>query len=83
MAQAQLTVRYYAAAGAATGVPEERVDRPATVGELKNSLRRSHPSLTSVLVASSLLLDGVAATSDDTQLSDVTEVDVLPPFAGG
>lgn len=83
MSTETVKVNYYAAAGAAAGTAEEQVSRPATLRDLKTHLTQAHPELGRVLAVSSLLLDGVVATKDDTPLSGVTEVDVLPPFAGG
>lgn len=78
-----LTVRFYAAAGAATGVPEAELPRPTTLGELTDVLLQRYPALGSVLAVSSVLVDGVVATTRQTPLAGVHDVDVLPPFAGG
>jgi molybdopterin converting factor small subunit len=79
-------VRYFAAARAAAGLPEERVDlsSAATVGELKAQLQSLHgQDLTRVLAVCSLLVDGTVARDDSVSLASATGVDVLPPFAGG
>lgn len=78
-----VTVRYWAAARAAAGCTQETV-AAATVGELVTILSR-RPELARILQASSLLIDGVAAATDDAarSLEGAGEVHVLPPFAGG
>lgn len=78
-----VTVRYWAAARSAAGCREESV-AATTVGELV-TLLNARPDLARVLRASSLLIDGLAASVEDTgrSLDGVAEVHVLPPFAGG
>jgi len=79
-------VRYFAAARAATSVDEELVQLPAgaTVADAVTALRERYPEgLPRILDAASYLLDGVAVRDDSARLSDGTQMDVLPPFAGG
>lgn len=79
-------VRYFAAARAAAGLSEERVDLEpaATVGDLKARLQALHgQDLTRVLAVCSLLVDGTAVREDAASLAEASGVDVLPPFAGG
>ena len=80
-----MLVRYFAGAAAAAGTDEESLDLDATttVAELRASLGRQRPGLVPVLAVASLLVDGVVATDDDAPLAAATQVDVLPPFAGG
>ena len=77
------TVRYFAAARAATGRAAE--DVPAgTLKELVESIELRHGSrLTRVLTACSFLVDGRSCREPATPLADASTVDVLPPFAGG
>jgi sulfur-carrier protein len=77
------TVRFFAAARAAAGVPEEAV--PAgTLGEVFDGLVRRHGErLALVLKASSFLVDGVSCRELSTVVHAQSTVDVLPPFAGG
>ena len=77
------TVRFYASARAAAGVPEE--DVPAgTLEELLVDLSERHGDrLALVLKVSSLLLDGVSCHDLSTVVGEESTVDVLPPFAGG
>ncbi len=76
-------IRYWAGARSAAGCADERLD-VSTVGELVSALAPRGP-LATVLSASSLLIDGVAARIDDADrpLQAGAVVDVLPPFAGG
>ena len=86
MATLTIVVRYFAAARAAAGVDEEKVQLPsgASVADAVAELRRLHPcSLPRVLDAASYLLDGIAVRDLTRPLTDGTELDVLPPFAGG
>jgi molybdopterin synthase sulfur carrier subunit len=80
-----ITVRYFAAARAATGIDQEQlvVNRPWPLNELAGRLAERHgPALRRVLAASSFLVDETAASTD--RLVPIgSVVDVLPPFAGG
>jgi len=76
-----VTVRYWAAARAATGTAsEERAG--ATVGEVVDDAVGAHPELARVARVASFLLDGRKVTRDEPVGMGVT-VEVLPPFAGG
>jgi molybdopterin synthase sulfur carrier subunit len=86
MATSTIVVRYFAAARAAAGADEEKVQLPtgSTVADAVAELRRLHPErLPRVLEAVSYLLDGVAVRDLGRPLTDGAELDVLPPFAGG
>jgi sulfur-carrier protein len=77
------TVRFYASARAAAGVPEEELP-PGTLDELLVALSERHGDrLAMVLKASSLLVDGVTCQDLSTVVDERSTVDVLPPFAGG
>ncbi len=81
-----VVVRYFAAARAAAGTEEEKVQLPegALVADAVAELRRLHPDrLPRILDAVSYLLDGVAVRDLSRPLTDGAELDVLPPFAGG
>jgi molybdopterin converting factor small subunit len=82
VADVKVTVRYFAGARAAAGVPEETVDA-ATVGDLIAHLATRGEPLARVLSVCSYLVDGLAARDHDAPLRDGATVDVLPPFAGG
>ncbi|RMI09140.1 MoaD/ThiS family protein [Cellulomonas triticagri] len=79
-------VRYFAGAGAAAGVPEERVTLPVgstTADLVADACRRHGPDLDRVAAACSVLVDGVLDADRTATLADGTGVDLLPPFAGG
>jgi molybdopterin converting factor small subunit len=78
-----VTVRYFAAARAAAGVAEERLD-VATLAALVDHAGAGHGErLRTVLGAASFLVDGTAWHDRDAALPPGATVDVLPPFAGG
>jgi molybdopterin converting factor small subunit len=76
-------VRYWAGARAAAGCAQEE-SAASTVGDLLADISGRH-DISRILRVSSLLVDGIAVTTDESarQLSDGAVVDVLPPFAGG
>ncbi|CAM3351034.1 MoaD/ThiS family protein [Stackebrandtia soli] len=77
------TVRYFAAARAATGLDSESVDA-ATVDELRDELSRRHGEpLARILPSCGLLLSGVTVHDRHSPVGPDDTVDVLPPFAGG
>ncbi|GAA5189227.1 molybdopterin synthase subunit MoaD2 [Rugosimonospora acidiphila] len=77
------TVRYFAAARAAAGVAEERVDAD-TLDELLDELSRRHGErLALVLKSCSFLIDGLACRDGSRAVPAQSTVDILPPFAGG
>jgi molybdopterin converting factor small subunit len=78
-----LTVRYFAGARAAAGVPSETTSA-VTLDELVQSLTNQHGErLGVVLKAASFLVDGLACHDRGAALPLGATVDVLPPFAGG
>lgn len=80
-----VTVRYFAGASAAAGCSGEDVDLPdgADVSALVALLTLRHGErLARVLQASTFLVDEVSAPRTAV-LRDASNVDVLPPFAGG
>lgn len=81
-----VTVRYFAAARAASGVDEERlvVAAPATVQSVLAAAVVAHgDDLERVLERCSYLRNTVAVHGLSTPLRDGDALDVLPPFAGG
>lgn len=84
-----VVVRYFAAARAAAGVPEEKliITAPATVVDLLRAAVDNHGAgLSQVLARCSYLLEEVAVHASDagtTAVADGDVLDVLPPFAGG
>ena len=82
----QVTLNFWAGARAAAGAASEAVEA-ATVGEALDLVLTRHDDdrFTRVIRASSLLVDGIAASPEALRrpLLEPTTVEVLPPFAGG
>ncbi len=80
---ANVTVRYFAGARAATGIASQTCDAN-TVNELLLQLAAEHGgALARILDVASLLVDGTIARDKTADLTDGQTVEVLPPFAGG
>ncbi|MCH5643202.1 MULTISPECIES: MoaD/ThiS family protein [unclassified Gordonia (in: high G+C Gram-positive bacteria)] len=81
----RLTVRYFAAARAASGTEHDvvEIDADATLGDLERLLAAEKPSLAPVLQRCSYLRDEVALCDRARRLGTCEVIDVLPPFAGG
>ena len=78
-----LTVRYFAGARAAAGIPAEPIEA-ASLDDLTQVLAARHGErLAVVLKAASYLVDGLACHDRQALLPDGATIDVLPPFAGG
>lgn len=79
-----MLIRYFAGAADAAGHENETVDAAGmTVGSLRSRLTDGNEQLGKVLAVAALLADGARVESDDDDLSDVSQLDILPPFAGG
>jgi len=84
----KVTVRYWAAAKAAAGVPEEPVEA-ATLAEALDAIVAARPPgdpLRTVLARSSFLVNATPvgrAAKESVLLDEGALVEVLPPFAGG
>ncbi|HUQ60362.1 MoaD/ThiS family protein [Lentzea sp.] len=80
-------VRYFAGARAAAGVAEEDLlldTAEPTVALVVSTIADRHGDrLGKVLAASSFLLDGVAVRDTSVRVPAGSQLDVLPPFAGG
>ncbi|MEU1626944.1 MoaD/ThiS family protein [Streptomyces sp. NPDC020096] len=82
------TIRYWAAAKAAAGTPEEPY-AAVTLAEALRAAGERHagqPEFARVLARSSFLVDGQPVGTRDhatIKLADGGTVEVLPPFAGG
>lgn len=85
---ARVTIRYWAAAKEAAGVPEEIVEA-VTLSDALNAVvssRKQDGRLATVLDRASLLVnaDPVGrAARESIMLDDGAVIEVLPPFAGG
>lgn len=78
-----MLIRYFAAAAQAAGSPTQEVDAAELdAASLVTHLGADNPALASLLQVCALLADGVRVEGD-TPLENVTQLDVLPPFAGG
>lgn len=76
------TIRYWAAARAAAGTPEEPYVG-STLAEVLAAAESAHgPALARVFLVASFLVDG-ARSHPSRVLEDGAVVEVLPPFAGG
>ena len=83
-----ITVRYWAAARAATGHTTETWARsaPVTLAELLDELVRRHPDAARVLGVCSVLVGDQPVGSSDpgaVVIEPGATVELLPPFAGG
>lgn len=82
----EVRIRYWAAARDAAGVETDRFEA-ASVTEALALAQQAHPTpqMTRVLAVSSVLRDGrvVHREQRDLELAGPTELEVLPPFAGG
>jgi molybdopterin synthase sulfur carrier subunit len=85
VSQIDVTVRYFAAAQAATGIETEtlHLSDGTTVGELVDSIGTRGAHVAKVLARCSFLRDGIAVRNRDDALRTNQTLDVLPPFAGG
>jgi molybdopterin synthase sulfur carrier subunit len=85
---ALVIIRYWAAAKAAAGVPEETVEA-VTLGDALNAVvarRKPGGHLADVIERSSYLVNASAVrrqAAESTLLDDGAVIEVLPPFAGG
>jgi len=85
---AKVTIRYWAAAKEAAGVPEESVEASTLAGALAAVLaaRPGDDRLRQVISRSSFLVNALPvrrAAHEETSLEDGATIEVLPPFAGG
>jgi molybdopterin synthase sulfur carrier subunit len=84
-----VTLRFFAAARAATGLDEVECVTPEepTIAELVANLAPAPGTdpadLAAILARSSYLVDGVSTRDLATPVRDGAVVDVMPPFAGG
>ncbi|ORB87890.1 hypothetical protein B1987_26805 [Mycobacterium kansasii] len=81
-----VTVRYFGAARAAAGRAMETLalSKAGTVADLVSAIGQRHGErMATVLVRCSFLLDEVAVTATNSEVVDLSTLDVLPPFAGG
>ena len=82
MAVSLLTIRFFAAAKAATKVAQVEVSA-LTLGQALEIATQEFPDLIKVLPKCSYLVNGQATKEMSTPLNQGEVIDVLPPFAGG
>lgn len=75
-----ITIRYFAGARAAAGVPSATAPAGTTVDAMMST---ADERLALVLKAASFLVDGVAWRDRSAPIPAGATLDVLPPFAGG
>jgi sulfur-carrier protein len=84
---ATVTMRYWASAKDAAGVPEQQLTADTLAAALSAATEISGGSqLRAVLDRSSFLIDGNPVgrrAADSVMLADGNVIEVLPPFAGG
>jgi sulfur-carrier protein len=85
---AKVTIRYWAAAREAAGMPEESLDAVSLAGALDAAVAgRQHGSrLREIFMRSSFLVDATPvgrAPKESVILPDGAVIEVLPPYAGG
>lgn len=83
-----MLIRYFGAAQAAAGVPEERLELHGValtdvLGEIRALHPDGDPSMARVLERSSFLLNEVALRDRSEPIGRDDVLDILPPFAGG
>ena len=84
-----MLIRYFGAARAAAGTPEETLAfAGGSVSEVLAAIGSRHagtasPSMEQILSRSSFLLNEVALRDRTRTVTDQDVLDVLPPFAGG
>lgn len=79
-------VRFFASARAAAGAEQTEIQlaQDASIADAVAALREQQPSaLGKILAAASFLVDGVAVRDRSKPLPAGSQLDVLPPFAGG
>jgi len=84
----RVTIRYWAAAKEVAGVAEQAIDAETLAEALDVVLRERNENLRfrEVLSFSSFLVDGSPTGHQEPELvllNDGSEIEVLPPFAGG
>lgn len=79
-----MDIRFFAGAADAAGTDTLSIDASKmTVAQVLTQLASDNERLGRVFQVSSLLADGVLVTNTDLDASEITQLDVLPPFAGG
>jgi molybdopterin converting factor subunit 1 len=77
-----MKVLLFARARDIVGADAIDIETPATIGELRRLLARTHPALAALLAKSALAVNGEFAR-DDAALASGDTVALLPPVSGG
>ena len=77
-----MTIRFYAAAREAVGSAEMQM-KFSTVNELIHECSRGNDRTRRILDQCSYLVNGVVVHDRGEVIADNSQIDVLPPFAGG
>jgi sulfur-carrier protein len=84
---AVVTIRYWAAAKEAAGLPEQQLTADTLAAALAAAVAANETAqLSTVLARSSFLIDGNPVgrrAAESVLLADGNVIEVLPPFAGG
>ena len=80
---ADVVVRYFASARAAAGLAEELVQASSLDEVLALISSRHGERLSTIVQMSTLLLNGTRVSDRSMTLPASSELEVLPPFAGG
>ena len=85
---AKVTIRYWAAAKDAAGMPEESLDAVSLADALSAAVASREPGtrLGAIFARSSFLVDATPvgrAAKESIMLDEGAIIEVLPPFAGG
>ena len=75
-------IHLFAAARAAVGRPAVTAP-PGPLSGILDLLERDHPAFAAVRPRCSYLVDGTTVHDPDVDVPSGSQVDVLPPFAGG
>lgn len=80
-----MEIRFFAGAAEAAGTPSRILDvaPEQTIDYVVQQVVGDDERLAKVLGASSLLLDGARVRDRSVAVGSATQLDVLPPFAGG
>ncbi|TRY16902.1 MoaD/ThiS family protein [Tessaracoccus rhinocerotis] len=80
-----MEIRFFAGAAEAAGTPSRTVEvtPEQTVEYVVQQVVGDDARLAKVVGASSLLLDGARVRDRSVAVGSATQLDVLPPFAGG
>lgn len=84
----KITIRYWAAAKEAAGIPEETLEAASLADALTAAIARHEPGsrLPEILARSSFLVNAAPAgraPRESIMLDEGAVIEVLPPFAGG